>query len=230
MKILSIDTTSPIINIVLIYDGKIYSLNSDVKLNEYESIISLIDLLLKKSKLDIKQIDYFGVCTGPGSFTGMRIGLSTIKALAYSLNKPVISYNSLDLAAWMFKDKFSGLLCIMQDAKRSNIYSAFFRSNKGLNRAAPYLLVDFPQLVKRIKKIKKPKQKLYFYGDIVSHYKEQISKYFPQSILLLAPGNISKSNAMISLSKANINNSRSPFKLLPFYMYPKDCQVRKPQK
>ena len=230
MRILAIDTTSKVINIALSYNDKIIKIHKDAKVNDYESIVFLISSILEKSKLKIQQIDYFGVCIGPGSFTGIRIGLSTMKALAYSTNKPLVGYKSLDLIAHMLKEEFSGLLCIMQDARRSNLYSAIFSNHRSLKKVSPYLLVEISQLIKQIKKLSKKREDLYFYGDMVSDYKDTIKKAFPNSIILNDRGNNSIGQAMISLTKDNIKKRKNSFELLPFYMYPKDCQVRRPNK
>ncbi|MBL7197246.1 MAG: tRNA (adenosine(37)-N6)-threonylcarbamoyltransferase complex dimerization subunit type 1 TsaB [Candidatus Omnitrophica bacterium] len=230
MRILSINTTSRVMDVALSSNGKIFGIERDIRLNDYEGIVSLIKLILKRSRLKLEQIDYFGACNGPGSFTGIRIGLSVMKALAYSTGRPLIGFRSLDLLAWMAKDKFSGLLCIMQDARRNNIYSAVFSNNRGLRKISPYLLLGISQLLREIKKLNRKKIDLYFYGDIVSYYKDDIKKFFPSSILLQQQEFNLKSQAIISLTKDNIKQKCNSFELLPFYMYPKDCQVRKPVK
>ena len=230
MRILSINTTSRVMDVALSSNGKIFGIERDIRLNDYEGIVSLIKLILKRSRLKLEQIDYFGVCIGPGSFTGIRIGLSTMKALAYSTNKPLVGYKSLDLIAHMLKEEFSGLLCIMQDARRSNLYSAIFSNHRSLKKVSPYLLVEISQLIKQIKKLSKKREDLYFYGDMVSDYKDTIKKAFPNSIILNDRGNNSIGQAMISLTKDNIKKRKNSFELLPFYMYPKDCQVRRPNK
>ncbi|MDD5005284.1 MAG: tRNA (adenosine(37)-N6)-threonylcarbamoyltransferase complex dimerization subunit type 1 TsaB [Candidatus Omnitrophica bacterium] len=230
MKILSIDTTNRDINIALSYNGKVFSIEKGVQTNDYESIVSLIRTILKKSKLNIKQIDYFGVCTGPGSFTGIRIGLSAVKALAYSMKKPLIGYNSLDLIAETVKGEFSGILCVMQDARRNNIYSAVYNNCRGFSRITPYLLGDVIQLLKRLRELNKKNSNVYFYGDMILHYKDDIRKYFPHSTMLPPKDGNSKSQAMISLISDNLKQKCNSFRLLPFYMYPKDCQVGKIKK
>ena len=230
MRILSIDTTGKVINIALSYNGRILNIERDTQLHNYESIIPLIKSILKKSRLNIHQIDYFGVCVGPGSFTGIRIGLSAMKALAYSTKKPLIAYKSLDLLAWMVKEEYCGLLCIMQDARRNNIYSAAFNNQRGFRRITPYLLVGIAQLLKKLKKINKENLSLYFYGDVAPHYKNEIRRFFPGSTILHNQNIGLKGQAMISLTKNNLRKKCNSFELLPFYMYPKDCQVRKAKK
>lgn len=233
MRILVIDTTSRVINIALsCSNGEVFTIKRDIQLNNYEDIVSLIRSISRKSKVQIQQIDYFGVCTGPGSFTGIRIGLSAMKALAYSTNKPLIGYKSLDLLAWMVKEKekFSGLLCIIQDARRNNIYSAVYSNGRSFRRITPYLLIGVPQLLRELKKLNKKNLTLYFYGDMVSHYKSDIRKSFSNSIILNHQYTNLKNQAMISLTKDNLSQKSNSFEVLPFYMYPKDCQVRKPKK
>ncbi|MFH1621519.1 MAG: tRNA (adenosine(37)-N6)-threonylcarbamoyltransferase complex dimerization subunit type 1 TsaB [Candidatus Omnitrophota bacterium] len=230
MKLLSIDTTDNIMDVALSSKGEFISLSEDVRINDYEGIVLLIEKALKKSKLRLDKIDHFGVCTGPGSFTGIRIGLSVMKALAYSANKPLIGFNSLDLLARIVKDKFSGSLCVIQDAKRKNIYSAIYNKNKNLSRISPYLLVDIDSLLKKIKALHQKDEDLYFYGNVTLLYQDDIKKLFPNSKILHDSDTKLKAEAIISLTKHNIIKKSNAFKLLPFYMYPKDCQVSKPIK
>ncbi|MFC1709214.1 tRNA (adenosine(37)-N6)-threonylcarbamoyltransferase complex dimerization subunit type 1 TsaB [Candidatus Omnitrophota bacterium] len=229
-NILSIDTTSRAIDVVLWSNGRVFSIQRDTRLDNYEGIACLIESVLKKANLSLSHIDYFGVCTGPGSFTGMRIGLSTMKALAYSLSKPLIGFGSLDIIAYMAKNKYHGLLCVMQDAKRNNIYSAVFSNNKSLRRVSSYLLLEPTKILKRLKKLHRNTTDLYFCGDVVSLYKDQIKISFPNSKILSFNDVKLKGRAIISLTKENARNESNPFELLPFYMYPKDCQVRKSSK
>jgi len=230
MKILAIDTTSRIINIALSDNGKFFSIENDLNTGEYEDVLLLIKKILKKSNVDIKNIDYFGVCNGPGSFTGIRIGLSAIKALAYSLNKPVVVYKSLDLSAWMVKDKFSGLLCVAHDARRNNIYSTVYTNNNGLKMIMPYLLSGIDDLLSNLKRINKKLLPVYFYGDIVSHYKDKINNSLDDYKIIPDHDSGLKSKAMISLIESNKLDRVNSFKVVPFYMYPKDCQVNKQAK
>ncbi|MDD5617745.1 MAG: tRNA (adenosine(37)-N6)-threonylcarbamoyltransferase complex dimerization subunit type 1 TsaB [Candidatus Omnitrophica bacterium] len=230
MKILAIDTTSQVINIALFSGEKLTSIERDVKYGGYEDVLSLIKAVLNKSKIKLETIDCFGVCNGPGSFTGMRIGLSAVKALAYSLNKPVVSYKSLDLLAWMVKDGFLGLLCVMQDARRGNIYSAVYSNRIKFKRISEYALTDITKLLSQLKKINKKPFNLYFYGDAVLNYKDKIKSSFPDCKIIKEYDARSKSRAMISLARNNTSKKLNSFEILPFYMYPDNCQVTKPKK
>lgn len=83
-----------------------------------------IDLLLRKLSLNLQQIDLFGVTVGPGSFTGVRVGLATIKGFAHSLNKPVVGISSL--AAHARAAGTTGLVCVCLDALRGEVYAQLF--------------------------------------------------------------------------------------------------------
>ncbi|MDD5291580.1 MAG: tRNA (adenosine(37)-N6)-threonylcarbamoyltransferase complex dimerization subunit type 1 TsaB [Candidatus Omnitrophica bacterium] len=227
MKILAIDTATRVIRIALLSGNKFFSVEKDLKFGEYEGVLLLIKSLLGKAKVKIEDIDYFGVCNGPGSFTGMRIGLSVVKALAYSFKKPIIAYKSLDLLAWSLKDDFSDLLCVMQDARRGNVYSAVYVNSRNFRRISSYALTDVKQMLNRLSKISK-QHKIYFCGDATLDYKDNIEKVFPESSIIGNKGYRLTSKAMIYWIKNNIGSRVSSFDVSPFYMYPKDCQVRKP--
>jgi tRNA threonylcarbamoyladenosine biosynthesis protein TsaB len=230
MKILAIDTSSKVIHIALLNKSKIFSMEKDVRHGGYEDVLCLIKKVLTRNRVKIEDINCFGICVGPGSFTGIRIGLSLIKALAYSLNRPVVTYKSLDLSAWMLKDEFSGLLCILQDARRHNIYSAVYTNHKTFKRITPYLLTDITELLNRLKKIDNKSLDIYFYGDAALTYKGRISNYFPNPRIIPSSKNNLKGQAALSYIRNNLDKKINSFEILPFYMYPKDCQVSKPTK
>lgn len=105
MKILAIDTTAENL-VIAVYDGeKVYSKISTEGAKKHNSmILPYIDATLSQANLRIKDIDIFGCVIGPGSFTGIRIGISTIKAFATALNKQSVAINSLELLAFNEKD------------------------------------------------------------------------------------------------------------------------------
>ena len=98
--ILCIDTSSFICSVSIFKSSKLISSNStEIKKSHSKLLITLIDKSLKDSNLILSEIDAFAVSKGPGSYTGLRIGVSTIKGLCYSLEKPLISVNTLDILA-----------------------------------------------------------------------------------------------------------------------------------
>ena len=127
MRILSVDTSTAASSIVLSVDGKLEG-ESNVESEETHSVRLLpgIDTLLRSCGRNIKDVEAFAVVCGPGSFTGVRIGLTTIKGLAESLGKPTIPVTAFE--AWVEKfPEQQGILVPIIDARRGEVYGAVYR-------------------------------------------------------------------------------------------------------
>lgn len=121
MRALAIDTTRKILVIVLIDGDKLYKKVLNESNKKHNSLLlPSIDELLIENNLEIKDIDCFSAVTGPGSFTGIRIGIATINGLAFALNKPVVEVNSFELIAYNVKGE---AVCLI-DALHGNCYGA----------------------------------------------------------------------------------------------------------
>ncbi|MCX5706656.1 MAG: tRNA (adenosine(37)-N6)-threonylcarbamoyltransferase complex dimerization subunit type 1 TsaB, partial [Candidatus Omnitrophica bacterium] len=150
MKILAIDTTTKFLCLG-IYDGaKTYEYNLEVGPKLSSLLAVTIKRALEALNFDVQAIDYFVCGLGPGSFTGMRVGLSTIKGLAWVTNKPVIGIPTLDILAKNV-DINDRLIIPVIDAKRSLIYcSVYKKQGAKLSRITPYLLITKNELFKKI--------------------------------------------------------------------------------
>ena len=129
MRILSVDTSTAACSIVLSVDGRLEG-EINVESEETHSVRLLpgIETLLRSCGCGIKDVDVFAVVCGPGSFTGIRIGLTTIKGLAESLAKPTIPVTAFE--AWVEKfPEQQGILVPVIDARRGEVYGAVFRRN-----------------------------------------------------------------------------------------------------
>lgn len=127
MKILALDTAAQTCSVAIIEDGSV--LAELTKLNRRthsRHIIGLIDTVCSLSDLEIGDVDGFAVTIGPGSFTGLRIGLSTIKGLAFPLNKPVVGVSSLDALAWQCAQS-AYPICALLDARKKEVYYCHYR-------------------------------------------------------------------------------------------------------
>lgn len=140
--ILHINTAFEIASVFLSVDEKIISI---LKNNSPKDHASFLEPAIKKIcgevKLNLKQIDAIAVVNGPGSYTGLRVGLSSAKALCYALDKPLILLNTLDVMALSLKMQYSGtnrdvLLCPAIDARRMEVFTALYDFD--LNIISPY--------------------------------------------------------------------------------------------
>jgi len=230
MKILSIETSAKQFSLAVCDGDKVIKSRTKV-LDQVlsDSIVPAIDRILKDAKLSLAKIDALVVGLGPGSFTSLRVGLSTVKGLAFATGKPVIGIPSLDAVALNVGPQ-AAQICVISDAKRNMVYSAIYENKKGnLKRRSEYLLTPLPDLLDRIE------NNTIFVGDAVKLFQPNIELYFAtankkvniefapetqahpsaQNLNILAQGDLKKKKF------ANIN------KLVPLYLYPEDCQVQK---
>ena len=174
IKILCIDTTSEFCSISL-FENKILIENRNSKIERSHSklIIKLIDDILTNNKLKAKELDAFSISKGPGSYTGLRIGLSSIKGFCYALDKPLIALNTLKVLAESaleyIEDKDS-ILCPMVDARRMEVYTKTF--NYKLNE----LTKDQALILEKDSFENYKDKNVYFFGDGSYKFKEIVNK------------------------------------------------------
>ncbi len=130
--ILSVDTTSPSGSIALLKGASLFAeLDQDSPITFSERLLPAIRFLLESCELKIQDIDGFAVAVGPGSFTGIRIGLSTVKSFAYSSGRPVAPVSALMALAKKIQNPKNRLICPLLDAKKNEVYAALFESKAG---------------------------------------------------------------------------------------------------
>jgi len=128
MKILAVDTSSEVASVALLEGDKVIQhRKSHDKKTHSQLLMPIISEVMMQSGIDVSQIDIFAAVTGPGSFTGLRIGVTTIKALAYSTDKSVIAVNSLDSLA-LNVNGLAEYICPIIDARNDHVFTSIFRS------------------------------------------------------------------------------------------------------
>ncbi len=184
MKILAIETSCDIASVSVLEDNHlILELKETAIKTHSETLMPLIDKILKKCKLSLDSIDLFAVDNGPGSFTGIRIGLSTIKAFCDAKNKPCIAVSSLEALSYTVADE-KCYICSMIDAKHSNIYYAIFEKNgKSYARIRDFTFDNINNLLLVLGSLKK---KIFFAGNCGILYKDMIKSYMENDIFFEA--------------------------------------------
>ena len=131
--ILNIETSSPVCSVCLAKDGILLDYREDQKGNSHAKILTVfIDSLLSENKISIHELDAVAISSGPGSYTGLRIGTSVAKGLCYALNKPLITVPTLLSLATAIQKKTndaSAYYMPVMDARRMDVYTAIFDSN-----------------------------------------------------------------------------------------------------
>ncbi len=132
MLTLAIDTSGITASCALIEDGKVIAeISSRHGKTHSQKIVPMIKTILAMLDKEMKVVDLFAASIGPGSFTGLRIGVVTIKGLAYSLQKPACGIPTLDALAYSMPD-FKGIISPMLDARNKQVFTAFYHKSGGI--------------------------------------------------------------------------------------------------
>jgi tRNA threonylcarbamoyladenosine biosynthesis protein TsaB len=127
--VLSVDTTSPSGGVALLKGSTLLAeINQDSPATFSARLLPTIQLLLGSNERSIKDVGGFAVAVGPGSFTGIRIGLSTVKSFAYSSGRPIAPVSTLSALARKIQYPQNRLVCPLIDAKKNEVYAALYRS------------------------------------------------------------------------------------------------------
>ncbi|MCX5692926.1 MAG: tRNA (adenosine(37)-N6)-threonylcarbamoyltransferase complex dimerization subunit type 1 TsaB [Candidatus Omnitrophica bacterium] len=224
MKILGIDTSSKFLNIALSEDEDIIKEESYLLDRKHAGqLVPKVMGLLKKSRVPINKIDAFIIGLGPGSFTGLRIGVSAIKGFGIASGKPCIGVASMDSIACNVSDKDKDVVPII-DAKRGQVYSAIYRRQGGLVvRLSDYMVLPIDKLMAKIK------TQPVFLGDGVSLYRNDILSINKKAIFLEEKYWYPGAGNLIKLGFSRVKKAKKTNmnKLTPLYLYPEDCQVKK---
>ena len=222
MITLAVDSSSKVATVALMKNDRLLG---EITLNDKREhsviLISIINDLLKNNDMTISDIDGFVVSKGPGSFTGLRIGMATIKGLSFGTGKPYISISSLDALA-LSVSNFDGLICPIMDALRNSVYTSLYKSSPNsegtpeLEKLIDYTDLDIDDLIELIKS---KNEKVIFIGDGLDKYKDYLKEncpncYFPPNHL-----NIIRASSLGEIgAKLLMNGQYDDPNSTPFYL------------
>ena len=150
MKLLSIDTSSDICSVAILEDGNlIKELNITDSKTHSENLMPLVDILFTQTKLSLADMSAIACSIGPGSFTGIRIGIASVKAMAEVMKIPTIGVTSLETLAYLNPNPTSTTVSLI-DAKNNQVYCGIF--NKDLIKAEPFIADDINDVIAHLKK------------------------------------------------------------------------------
>jgi len=146
MRILAVDTTTESASAALLEDGRTRAETGlDLFGSQSTRLLSAVDHLLGSLGWTARDLDGFAVSPGPGSFTGIRVGLSTVQAFAFASGKPIAAVSSLEALAWKHREAGARLVCPLLDAKKGEIYGALYEFRGGGMREAVSQRNDLPE-------------------------------------------------------------------------------------
>ncbi len=217
MLIYAMDTSGPTAGVALLRDDVvIYEAVARNKMTHSESIMPMTEEAFLRAGTRIEDVDYFAVAAGPGSFTGVRIGVTAVKGMAQACEKPCIAVDALEAFA-KGVSQFDGILCPIQDARAGQVYGAVF---EGLTMAR--LMEDEPlKLEEYLSKADALAQgkKLLFVGEGVAVHKEKITAcmgeravFAPPAALYLRPA------AIAAIAAGHIDRAVDARAVKPLYL------------
>ena len=211
--ILNIETATKNCSVSIAHNGKVIAIKelNDDNYSHGENLHVFIEKIIKKANISFSKLAAIAVSKGPGSYTGLRIGVSAAKGLCYSLEKPLISISTLESLANTIKVESGTAIIPLLDARRMEVYSAVFNSEYNQIRAVKAEIIDENSFNEYLEK-----NKTYFLGDGADKCKEIIQHknaifldgYFPSS----------KEMAKLSFEKYKISDIEDVAYFEPFYL------------
>lgn len=164
MITLAFDSTAKAASVAVLKDGKaLADYTIDNGLTQSELLLPMAEDMLKSLGLEFDDISLYATSVGPGSFTGVRIGVALVKGLAFGKNKPCVSVSTIEALAENLRG-LDGIIVPAMDARRSQVYTALFRSDKdGLTRITEDLAIPLTELADRLSAY--PCENIYIVGD-----------------------------------------------------------------
>lgn len=169
--ILNIDTAVEAASICLAQNSKSLQFNMNSQQKDQASWMHLaIQKMIWDEGIDIRQLEAVAVTVGPGSYTGLRVGLSAAKGICFALNIPLISISTLEMMAFAVKDQALDLICPMIDARRMEVYTAVYDKNLNAVLAPCAMILDgrnFDELIQH--------RRILFSGNGIKKFKENFT-------------------------------------------------------
>lgn len=219
--ILNIETATTNCSVSLSKEGKTIVLKEDYdkSYSHAERLHVYIDVVLKEAKISQNDIDAIAVSKGPGSYTGLRIGVSAAKGLCFALDKPLISIPTLDALAHQVNTN-EGVIVSMLDARRMEVYSAIYDSNYNQIRETQAQILDEKSFENYLEK-----GKVYFIGNGVEKTKTLINH--PNAIFIDDKLPSANDMSLLAYNKYKISDTEDVAYFEPYYL--KDFVALKPK-
>ena len=214
MLILAFESTAKAASAALVRDGKLVSQYSQCSgLTHSRTLLPMGEDMLKNAELTLGDVDLIAVAHGPGSFTGVRIGVSMVKGLAWAADKPCVGVSTLEAMAWHGLAA-GGLICPVMDARRSQVYNALFRMEDGrpvrLTEDRPIALTELAE------ELRAYKERVFLVGDGAELSFRTLSELGLPCVL--APENLRMQSAWGVAMAAMDKDPGSADSLLPVYL------------
>ena len=214
MNILAIDTSGPVCGVAVLTDrGIACEQTAQNRLTHSVNLMPMVDGALRASGLTLAEMDRLAVTVGPGSFTGVRIGVSTVKGLAHGCGKPVAPVNALEAMA-LGAGNFDGIICPIQDARAGQVYGAAFRGGERLMPDTPLKLEDYTARITALG------SHFLFVGDGMPVHREKLAALLGEQAVFAPPHLAFLRPSAVAVLAARMGESdlKDYLSLMPLYL------------
>ena len=215
MKIFAVATSSAVASAAIVDGDKLlceFTLNNG--LTHSQTLMPMVKEVFEKSGLSVDDIDLFAVCEGPGSFTGLRIGITTVKGLSHAAKKPIAGVNTLE--AMCYNLPFCPfVISPIMDARRGEVYNGFYRMRDG--KAEELCPPRAIPLTKCLEEIRQMGEKAVFLGDAVPVFKDVIENEL-KDLAIFAPQGANMQRASSVAEAAKFKTPQKYSELVPTYL------------
>lgn len=216
MNILAVDTSGPVAGIAILKDGCVTFEETVVnKLTHSANLMPMIDAALTRTGMTLRDMHRLAVVVGPGSFTGVRIGVSTVKGLSHGSGIPCVAIDALQaMAAGV--PYFDGIVCPIQDARAGQVYGAAFTAGEVPTR----LLADAPlKLEDYVEQVKSLGERLCFLGDGMPVHRTRLAELLGNQAIFASPNVSYLRPASVALLAAQPDAQELDYlTLMPLYL------------
>ncbi len=200
MYILAIETTGPYCSVALLSEnGDLYEKTGTQVMNHLQTLTPMINEIMEERKVSWEEIKHIAVSVGPGSFTGIRIGVSAGRALNQITGIPLIAVPTLDAFGRQGEEDGEYIVCPILDARRSQIYGGAYRGAKDIIPGGPYMLDDFLDILEK-------EDNILFVGDGLKAYGERISVWAEEKGKTIRCEDINQSAGRVAKEAAGMEN------------------------
>ncbi len=226
MKILAYESSQNSLSVAVTNGKKVLTeLQSEAVAKHSDALIPLVEKILRKVRVRPSELDFIALGVGPGSFTGIRVGVATAKMLAWVWEKKIVAVSSLECIAFSAGRDTEGPVAALMDARKGNVYAALYKIHEGKMK----VLIE-PQLTTAELFLKRVRTPARFAGNDELFLKSLLPRgteniYVDQTT---SAGAIKASTvAEVALGKIIQKKFVSAEKLKPLYLHPRDCNVTK---
>ena len=219
MNILALDTSGPSAGVAVLRDGEVaYECVAVNRMTHSVNLLPMVEEALTRSGLNVEDIDLYGAVVGPGSFTGVRIGVSTVKGMAHGAGRPCVGLDALEALASSVSP-CDMLVCPIQDARAGQVYGAAFLAGMPPERMMSNVAEDIYSFLEMARDLCEEGRRLCFVGDGSIRHRATLQAslgdqacFLPAHLAFLRPAGVAL------LAEANMGNASDYLRLQPQYL------------